>query len=150
MLKNIQAFFQSKINLGNEALEADKDHGIQLATAAILIELIYADTEIDSEEWGSVENTLTETFNLDQTELNELLTLAELSRKDSTDLYQFTRLINQHYEYQDKCTLLECMWRVAHADGRVDRFEEHLIRKIAGLIHVSHGDFIQAKQKGRN
>jgi uncharacterized tellurite resistance protein B-like protein len=149
MLKKIRLFFESELNINQADSSKDRQKGIQLATAALLIELINADAEIDGREWESLKNTLQQTFALDKESLQELISLAHESLQDSTDLYQFTQLINKHYEYEDKFRLLECMWRVAHADGRIDRFEEHLIRKIAGLIHVAHSDFIRAKQKSR-
>ena len=57
----------------------------------------------------------------------------------------FTQLVNEHYNYEDKEKLIENLWSVAYADGRLDRYEEQFIRKVAGLIHVAHGDFIKAK-----
>ncbi|MDK1024269.1 MAG: TerB family tellurite resistance protein [Gammaproteobacteria bacterium] len=150
MLNKIRLFFESRMNVRETDSLEEKEKGIQLATAALLIELINADTEIDRLEWESVKDALQQTFVLDNKALQELISLAQVTVIESTDLYQFTQLINKHYEYRDKLTLLECMWRVAHADGRIDKFEEHLIRKIAGLIHVAHADFIRAKQKSRN
>jgi uncharacterized tellurite resistance protein B-like protein len=149
MLRKIRLFFESEMNVKETDSSGEKQKAIQLATAALLIELINADTEIDGLEWESLKDTLQQTFALDDSSLQELIPLAQASVKDSTDLYQFTQLINKHYEYSDKVSLLECMWRVAHADGRIDKFEEHLIRQIAGLIHVAHSDFIRAKQKSR-
>lgn len=149
MLNKIRLFFESKMVVQETDSSEEKEKGIQLSTAALLIELINADAEIDRLEWESVKDALQQTFVLDDKALQELISLAQVSVKNSTDLYQFTRLINEHYKYLDKLTLLECMWRVAHADGRIDKFEEHLIRKIAGLIHVAHADFIRAKQRSR-
>lgn len=149
MLNKIRLFFESKMVVQETDSSEEKEKGIQLSTAALLIELINADAEIAELEWESVKDALQQTFVLDDKALQELISLAQVSVKNSTDLYQFTRLINEHYEYLDKVTLLECMWRVAHADGRIDKFEEHLIRKIAGLIHVAHADFIRAKQRSR-
>ena len=149
MLNKIRSFFNSSMDISeSSALEA-REKSIQLATAALLIELINADTEIDKREWQSVHKTLQQTFQLDKQSLETLISLAQTSIKESTDLYQFTHLINTNYSYEDKTSLLECMWRVAYADGRIDSFEEHLIRKIAGLVHVAHSDFIKAKQRSR-
>ena len=149
MLSKIRSFFESELIVRETDSHEERQQGLQLATAALLIELINADAEIDGLEWETLKDTLQQTFSLDDNSLQELISLGQASVKDSTDLYQFTQLINKHYEYSDKFSLLECMWRVAHADGRIDRFEEHLIRKIAGLIHVAHSDFIRAKQKSR-
>ena len=123
MLSKIRLFFESEMTVRETDSIAEKQKGIQLATAALLIELINADAEIDGLEWESVKDTLQQTFVLDDKSLQDLISLAQASVKDSTDLYQFTQLINKHYAYSDKFSLLECMWRVAHADGRIDKFE---------------------------
>ena len=61
------------------------------------------------------------------------------------DVGLFTREINDSFEYENKCKLIESMWRIAYADGNVDKYEEHIIRKVSSLIYVAHSDFIQAK-----
>ena len=75
----------------------------------------------------------------------ELLRCAERERADSTDYYQFTSLINDEYDAARKAELIELMWRIAYADDALHRYEEHLIRKIAGLIYVPHQEFIRTK-----
>jgi uncharacterized tellurite resistance protein B-like protein len=77
--------------------------------------------------------------------LDTLWQLAQEEARSATSLFQFTSLINSSYGYPEKIRLLHHMWEVAWADGRVDRYEEHLIRKVADLLYLSHGDFIRAK-----
>ena len=62
-----------------------------------------------------------------------------------TSLFDFTRVINDHYSASQKLELIESMWRVAYADGRLDKYEESLIRQVAELTYVSHSDYIRAK-----
>ena len=90
-------------------------------------------------------------FGLDAQRSQELLKLAETEHTESTDYFQFTRLINDHYDAKQKIELVEDLWRVAFSDGELDKYEEHVIRRLADLIHVSHKDFIAAKHrtKGR-
>jgi uncharacterized tellurite resistance protein B-like protein len=118
---------------------------IQLATAALLIELAKADRAVDDKEWRIIVDTLERTFHLPTETLQELVSLAEEELQEATDLFQFTQLVNQHYSYKDKLQLLKAMWQVAFADGQIDKYEDHLIRKVAGLIHVPHSDFIKTK-----
>ena len=65
------------------------------------------------------------------------------------DLFQFTSAINEHYSQPEKFELLKNLWRVAYADGRVDSYEEHIIRRLADLIHMPHNQFIKAKIDAR-
>ncbi len=145
MLTGIRDFFNSRMVSANESSEDRSKQEIQLATAALLIELAKADLSVDEEEWRVIVETLEETFGLPTETLQELVTLAEEELQQATDLFQFTQLVNQHYTYKDKLYLLRTMWQVAFADGKIDKYEDHLIRKVAGLIHVPHADFIKTK-----
>jgi uncharacterized tellurite resistance protein B-like protein len=75
--------------------------------------------------------------------------LAEEEAREATSLYQFTSLMNEHFDHREKVLMILNMWEVAYADGRIDRYEEHLIRKVADLLYLSHKDFITSKQQAR-
>jgi len=149
MLKDLQRFFKETLLPEEEDTEEDRERGIQHATAALLIELSKADFEEDNEERAFVLDTLTRAFNLDQHALDQLVEWAEAATADATDLYQFTKLVNEHYNNDQKIELLENLWKVAYVDGRIDRYEEQFIRRIAGLFNLPHSDFIKAKISAR-
>ena len=65
------------------------------------------------------------------------------------DLYQFTQVINDIFDYNQKKNLILAMWQVAFADGQIEAIEDHIIRRIAGLVHVTHNDFIKLKIEAR-
>lgn len=149
MLSTITSFFDSCLKLqvtDTPARTADKLH---LASAALLLELTRADHVADAAETTALLGILRKTFALDEQQLNTLWELAQEEARQATSLFQFTSLINDSYGYPEKVQLLQHMWEVAWADGRVDRYEEHMIRKIADLLYLSHGDFIRAKQAAR-
>jgi len=87
---------------------------------------------------------------LSDTETNEILELAREEHADSIDYFQFTSLINQHYSAEQRIELIEKLWQVAFADHQLDKHEEHVIRRISDLIHVSHSDFMKTKLKVMN
>ncbi|MDZ7686100.1 MAG: TerB family tellurite resistance protein [Gammaproteobacteria bacterium] len=145
MIDNIKRFFEQQLLPDDDADEATREAGIQHATAALLIELAKADFDQDEMERALIVAMLRDTFDLGQDMLDELMSLADESTKDAHDVFQFTQLINEHYDYADKERLIENLWSVAYADGRLDRYEEQFIRRIAGLIHVANSDFIKAK-----
>jgi len=134
MIDRIKNFFEQQLMPGEGADEQ-----------TLLIELARADFEEDELERSLIMAMLRDTFDLDDDMLSELMKLAEEGTEDAHDMYQFTQLVNDHYDYADKQKLIENLWAVAFADGRLDRYEEQFIRKVAGLIHVAHGDFIKAK-----
>jgi len=145
VLKAIQDFFSSRIE--SDASGGHNQHALQLASAALLFEMLGADNDDHPDERVALQNILQETFALDEAETRELAELAEREVAESVSLYQFTGLINQHFPGSEKVRLVEMLWQVAYADGRLDRYEEALLRKIADLIHVPHRDFIQAKHR---
>lgn len=146
MLAAITHFFENHLDPGDAADEEnDIEHKLQLASAALMIELCKADQEMDEAEIATLLKILRGKFNLSKDTLDELMSLAEQEAREATSLFQFTSLFNDHYGYEEKVLLIRHLWEVAFADGRLDRYEEHLVRKIAELLYVSHNDFIGTK-----
>lgn len=145
MLSSICNFFDSFLKPSAQDSTGARQHKVQLACAALLLELGTADQHLDENEQQVLLDILSSTFALKDQELQQLQTLAEQEKRSATSLYQFTTLINENYDYEQKVKLLQQLWQVAYADGRLDRYEEHLIRKITELLYLSHGDFIRAK-----
>ncbi len=150
MLKSLQDFFERHISFPRDAEDELTEQPIQLATAALFIEMTRADFEVTEEELKSIENEVRATFGLDQDQSHELLELAKSETSESVELFQFTRLIDREFTPNEKCDLVERLWRIALADDHIDRYEEHLVRKIANLLHVPHRDFIEAKKRAKS
>ena len=145
MLKAIQDFFRDRM-APDEAGKHDQ-HSLQLATAALLFEMLRADYDEHPDEYAALERVLQDSFSLSGSETRQLARLADQEAADAVSLYQFTGLINQHFSAAEKVRVIEMLWQVAYADGRIDRYEEALVRKISDLLHVPHRDFIQAKHR---
>ena len=125
--------------------EAECEHRLQLAAAALLIETARADFSADEVEEASLRTLLCETLDLSPEEVDTLLRQAGEQLDEATSLYDFTRVINDHYSAAQKLELVSSKWRVAYADGRLDKYEEYLIRQVAELIYVPHSDYIRVK-----
>lgn len=146
MFASIKRFFDANLTAATEAASpAEQEHAYQLATGALLIEMTRADHEVKSVERAAVAQALERAFELDPSETEELLTLAEQEADAATSLYEFTRLINRHFDAKQKEHIVELLWHVALADGEIDKYEDHLVRKVADLIYVPHLSFIRAK-----
>ncbi|WP_299879673.1 TerB family tellurite resistance protein [uncultured Cocleimonas sp.] len=145
MLPKIKQFFESHFIAESSSSELDSEHRLQLALASLMIEVAEADYENAPEERVMLLKLVEESFDLDQKEAKELIDLAKQEHAESTDNFQFTSLINQHYSATQRIELIEKLWRVAFADNVLDKHEDHVIRRIADLIHVSHSDFIASK-----
>jgi len=115
------------------------------ACIALLLETSMADEILDESELMALKNTLQKDFQINENEINELIDLAKENVEDSTSLYEFTRDINDNFDAAERIKLIESMWKIAYADGNIDKYEEHIIRKVSNLIYVAHSDFIKAK-----
>jgi len=151
MLQNINTFFDKYLSPAEESSTSDEIvDKIHLACAALMIELCKADHSIDDVETNKISSILQSKFELPENTLKELFNLAQQEADEATSVYQFTSLINEAYDQSSKITLIQNMWEVAFADGNLDRYEEHLIRKVADLLYVSHSDFIKTKLAMKN
>lgn len=123
----------------------EKEHRLRLAAAALLIETARADFSEDKIEQAELEKLLYESLELSRGEVRAMIDEAAAQLDEATSLYEFTGLINDHYLPAQKLELISAMWRVAYADGRLDKYEEYLIRQVAELCYVSHQDYIRTK-----
>lgn len=151
MIKKISQFFDNKLGMSTRRDDQDIGHEkkLQLATAALLIEIARADFDIAEEEKQAISQSLQKTFDLAESELNEIMDLAEQEVHEAVSLHQFTRLIHDNYSAQDKKDIIKMLWTVAYSDNVLDKYEEAMIRKISDLLYVSHGDFTHAKSLAR-
>jgi uncharacterized tellurite resistance protein B-like protein len=147
MLKKIKGYISELGNQpsGAENQEEKEKNIINNACAALLIETALADKVFNTEEIDSMKKTLREVYEIDEKDLDELISESEKKVSESTSLYEYTRLINDLCDYQDKLKLINNLWTIAFADKHLDKYEEFLIRKISDLLYVSHSDFIQQK-----
>ena len=144
MLKAIKQFFEESISPESQG---DIEHRLKLATAALFIEMMQQDGKKADGEEDTVKRVLQTKFALSKTETDELFELAHEEARQAVDFYQFTNLIHQHFPMEKKIKILEYLWTIAYADNHLDAHEEHMIRRIADLLYVSHQDFIKAKHK---
>ena len=141
MLAKIKQFFSVELALDEKSDELK----IQLAAAALLIELSRADYKQEPQEQAAIESALKKSFALTDEQLQELIELAEEENQQATSLYQFTQLIKDNYSQAQRFELVKMLWQVAFADDEISKYEDHLIRKISDLIYLPHSDFIRAK-----
>ncbi len=144
MLSAIKNYFEN--NISPEA-NGDLEHELKLATAALLIEMMYQDDQVHEKEIDAAKMALTEKFGLTDDEYHTLFALAEEEVKEAIDYHQFTSLIASEFTQAQKIKVVELLWSVAYADSHLDSMEEHMVRKIADLIYVSHKDFMKTKHK---
>ena len=146
MSEKIKSFFE-------ESIKSDSDNNkkaIELATAALLIEMIHMDDDVSEQEQNAVFNALRQQFHLGNVQTTELVNLANDELKQATDYGRFTGLINQHFAYSDKLSMIMNLWRVAYSDKQLHRDEAYFVQKISDLINVSQEDFDVCRNKVRD
>jgi len=143
MLNKISSFFNTL--LSTDESETVDQLSIEIACAVLLCEVMRADsvfTENEQDELGAI---ITKQFNLTKQEVSSILEQAFELSENASDFYQFTSKLNQHYSLDERIKIVTLLWQVAYADGELANIEEHIIRKIADLLHLRHSEYIATK-----
>jgi uncharacterized tellurite resistance protein B-like protein len=117
------------------------------ATCAILLELANIDGEFNDAERDHIIAVFKEKYNLPEEDILDLIEASEKELKESIDLWQFTNFINQNFSLEEKIKIMETVWKVAYADGTLDKNEDYLAHKVANLLRLNHKQLIDAKLK---
>lgn len=120
---------------------------LEVAAAALLVESALMDGHFDSLERSKIANLLARRFALSDAAAERLIETAEDKVRHSPQLYGFTRVVKDRFEYEDRIELMEMLWEVAYADGELHDFEASLMRRVAGLIYVSDRDSGAARKR---
>lgn len=145
MFASFVNFFEK--NLAGQQTGADPQHALQLAVAALCVEMARADMQEKPEELARAKQMLAQRFALTQAEAQALLRAGQTQADESVSLYRFTRLLNAHLDDARKLTLLEMLWHVAYEDGVLDKYEDALMHKLADLLYVPLVDLMRAKER---
>ncbi len=142
MLSRITAFFSE---LQQSASETNDELSIEMACTVLLCEVMRADGRLDAQEQQMLASIIAKQFSLQDDEITELISKATEMSEHAIDFHQFTSKLNSHYSPKQKTAIVALLWQLALADGKIASIEEHIIRKIADLLHLSRAEYIQAK-----
>lgn len=149
MLKTLKDLFDSLLPPSPGADAQGGEHALQLATAVMLVEVMRADASFHDDERAAVLAALRDKFALADDEAARLAELAEATAKEATDLFAFTSRINERFEMAQKLRMIEHMWRVAYADGRLTEHERYVLWRVADLLHVPQGAYVHARLRAQ-
>ena len=147
MLAALKQYFDTKLAPLDDGRHDPRR--LQVATAALLIEVMRLD-DASEHERRAVLDSLQTKFALSDEDAAQITALAEEEAREAVGYYQFTSLINRSFSAEQKVLVVELMWRVAYADETLSAHEQHVIRKVADLLHVGHGDYIAAKLRAKS
>lgn len=150
MFGSFRQLFEERVGSNTaEAPAEERERALRLAAAALLFEVVRADGTVAEEEKVVMRTAVQSTFGLSREEAEELGRLAEAAARESVSIYEFTHTVDRELSREEKKRLVELLWLVVFADAEKDAYEERMVRKIAGLLHVEHPDFIDAKLRAR-
>jgi uncharacterized tellurite resistance protein B-like protein len=145
MLDGLKALLDSWLPPAPGLEAADEQRALQLATAVMLVEVMRADGRFNADEQAAVRRALKDRFGLGDAQAQQLETQAEASASRATDYFSFTSRLNAHFDMAQKVRLVEEMWRVAYADGHLSEVERHVLWRVADLLHVPQGAYVNAR-----
>ena len=144
MLEAVTDFFEQRLRT------ATPEHQLQLATAALFIEMTRADFEVKPDETAAVHRAVQRALDLSPEETGEIVRLATEELKASAPLHEFTRLIDASFSMEQKKHIVKLLWQVAYSDAELQGHEEYLVRKLADRLHLAKADFLDAKIQARD
>lgn len=149
MLRTLKDLFDRLSPVAAGSDPQAEEHALQLATAVMLVEVMRSDPGFRPGEREAVLAALREKFSLGGDEADRLAELAEATARQATDLFAYTSRINEHFDMPQKLRMIEHMWRVAYADGRLSDHERHVMWRVADLLHIPKGAYVHAKIRAR-
>ena len=129
-----------------DEITSDVDQ-LQLATCILLIEVSKSDDNFDIEEQKKIKTLVQKKFQIAQDKIESLFAHSDERHNSMTSLFDWTDIINKECSYDQKCIIIGFMWDIAYIDGKIDKYEDFTIRKVADLIYVKHKDFISLKNE---
>ena len=144
-LRTLRVIFEQQIV--TFADEPEMHHSLELAGAALLMEISRADHDVSAVERDAIRAAIKKVLHLSADEIEDVIASAECAVDSAVSLFDFTAIVNERFSREQKVDLVEMLWTVAYADQNLDHYEEYYVRKIADLLHVSHSDYIKTKQK---
>ena len=122
-----------------------REAAIRMATAVLMIDVARADHVFDESELERVLQLVSVHFRLSPAEAAELVSHANDKAEELTSAYEFTRVLHQHLDVAEEARIVGLLWKVAYADGQLDKYEDSLVLKISDLLHVSQARVMRLK-----
>ena len=150
MLDVLKRFF-TKVPEGSiQEAERKSDYDVRVAVCALFVEMAHQDETFSSLEMETILSILKEKYDLSPEHAEALMAEAQKELDDSVDLWQFSHLINENYSEDEKLEIIETLWRIVFIDGKMDRYEHYLMKKLKNLLRLSDNQLIDAKLKVLN
>jgi len=149
VLDKLSNLFERAFAAAPDENPEQREHALRVATALLLLEVAKADYAADLAEDAAIVASLRQFFALDEQEVGLLVAEARREADHAVELQAFTRRLHERLSTAEKLRVVEMLWQVALADERLDKHEDFVVRKIADLLYISHGDLIRIRNRVR-
>src|ERR1700735_3088769 len=146
MLDGLRQFIADVVSPAHDSRGLD-DTGYRRAATALLVHVISLDGEPSAAEKRKLHSLIESSFGLDQGTADKLIASATLVEGEAVDLYHFTSVIMRSVDDAGRLRIVEMMWELVYADGRVTEFEDNVVWRAADLLAVSSRDRIELKHR---
>jgi len=144
MLETLRNFFADFTGKHPDRF-ADNDY--RLAAAALLVHAATIDGDMSAAERDKLQAVLKSCFSLDDDSTTELIDRATTAEQEAIDLYHFTSTLNNKLDDDGRRRVIEMMWEVIYADGRLNEFEDNLVWRAADLLNVPSRDRVEIRRR---
>ena len=121
-----------------------------ISGTCLLLSVSLADKNLEQEEINVISDIITDFFSIENQEAQIIISECINKVKESTDIYEFGKTLNNSFSYQDKVDFICCTYEVAFINKDYHYLEDHTIKKIATILNVEHQDLINAKKEMKN
>jgi len=147
MIDLVKKFFGKSTAGGPANRHRNTPHDVCVATCALFLEMANIDGEFSESERENIISVLKKEYHLSDGDAFALIEAAEKEIEQSIDLWHFTKLIADNYSTDEKISIVEMLWKIVYADGKLDTHENYLVHTVSNLLHLSHKELIGAKLK---
>ena len=144
MITTIQVLLK-KYTAAPEDSGAGREEALRMAVAVLLMETARSEDGVSDEERQAIQRIIETQHSISPDQAREIADEAERDAEQAHSLHPFTRLIVDECSQEERTEIIRMLWEVTFADGHAGAHEQHLVRKVAGLLHVSHSEFIRMK-----
>ncbi len=147
MLGRLKQFFDKRANDGSGSPSSRSTDDILVAVCALFVEMARIDDAFTVEEMETIIEMLIDQYALPRENAQDIVAAAGKALKESVDLWQFARQINENYTISDKLDLVDMLWRMVYLDGHMDAHEHYLMGKLKNLLRLDQDQLIASKLK---
>ena len=120
-----------------------------LAAASLMLEVSWSDHDVGAAELLTMRRLLSELYDLSEDKVDALIEDAQDRLSVNVGLHPYTSFLNEHLDEEARFQVICALWQLALADDRIDKLEEHTIRRASDLLYLSHSRFIEAKIRAK-